>query len=453
MAGVTILFITTLIFCAAGVVLLLKNSHLPSRIKKAEEYLKQGDDKSAGEIVKAILEKKKDYVPAKFLRARMLQEQKQYLLSIAEFNSIMQIPEFDRSIDELKIHYHLADLYHETKQWKKEIEEYRIILGFNPDDINANYRIGLSLYKQKNYRDAKDTLLKAVSMDPSLFDCFLPLGISCYFTSDYDNSEKFLLRAIETPLKNQEAHYYLGLIFKGKKDYDNAILSFERAKTDSMLYRKSLMKIAEIYYDTANYDKAIEILEQGLNSLKAREEESLEYRYLLAECYELDNKVQEALHHWEMIEKEHPNYRSTQLKIDEYRALLENQYMKKFFTSSLEETQPLIAEVIARLNYNIISKSFISKNKVYYKVYHTKRINEPPILIFFNRSTSEISEGDIQQFIRIIAEEKCKEGIYLTTSRYGLKAKSVAAAKNIELYSKEYLIGTLEKIRGKQKKE
>lgn len=453
MTAVSILFVSTVLLCAIGLIILLRNSHLPSRIKKAEELLKLGDDKGAGDIIKAILEKKKDYVPAKFLRARMLAEQKQYLLAISEFNSIMQIPEFDKTVEELEIHYHLADLYKETKQWKKEIEEYRMILGFNPDDVNANYRIGLSFYKQKNYRDAKDTLLKAISIDPSLFDCFLPLGISSYFTADYDNSEKFLLKAIESPLKNQEAHYYLGLIYKGKKDYDNAILSFERAKSDTVLYRKSLIRTAEIYFDTANYDKAIDILEQGLNSLKPRDEESLEFRYLLAECYEMDNKVQEALHHWEKIEQEHPNYRSTQLKIEEYHALLNNQYMKKFFTSSLEETQPLVAEVIARLNFNIISKNYISKNKVYYKVYHTKRINEPPILVLFNRSTSEITEAEIQQFTRVINEEKCKTGIYLTTSRYGLKAKSSAAAKNIELYGKEFLIGTLEKIRGKQKKE
>ena len=84
-------------------------------------------------------------------------------------------------------------------------------------------------------------------------------------------------------------------------------------------------------------------------------------------------------------------------------------------------------------------------------MYHTKRINEPPILIFFARSTHEISENDINFFARLLRDEKCKSGIYITTSRYGLKAKSAATAKSIELYAKDFLSKSIEKIKGKAK--
>ncbi len=435
------------------VVLYFRTMHLPSLIKKAEEQFKNGNDKLASDIIKKVLKKKKDYVPARYLRARMLNRQNQYLMSISELNGILQTPDFSRYVEELKIHYQLADLYHETQQWKKEIEEFKKILSFKPDDINANHRLGLSYYKQKRYKDAKDNLLRALNSDPTLDDAYLPLGISCYKVSDYSNSEHYLLKAIERTHKNEEAHYFLGLILKGKKDYDNAILSFEHSKTDTSLYRKSLMKIGEIYFETANYDDAIQTLEDGLSSLKPRDEESLQYRYLLAECYEMNNKIQEAVHHWEKIESEQPNFRSTQMKLEEYKALLEDTYMKQIFTSSLERLQPLLGEIIARLSYNIITKNFISKNQVYFKVFHTKRINEPPIIILFNRSTREIAETEIVQFSRILNEEKCKSGIYITTSRFGLKATAAAASKSIELYGKEFLSKTIEKIKGKAAKK
>ncbi|MFW6364899.1 MAG: tetratricopeptide repeat protein [Spirochaetota bacterium] len=444
--NLTIAFVILIIVM---LVFYFRTMHIPNRIKKAEELFRNGNEKAASDIIKTILRKKKEYVPARYLRARMLSRQKQYLMAISELNGILQTPDFSRYVDELKIHYQLADLYHETQQWKKEIEEFKKILTFNPEDINANHRLGLSFYKQKRYKDAKDHLMRAINSDPSLDDIYLPLGISCYYVSDYTNAEHYLLKAIERPQRSEEAHFYLGLILKGKKDFDNAILSFERAKIDTHLYMKSLMQIGEIFYETANYDDAIHTLEEGLSTLKPRDEESLQYRYLLAECYEMDNKIQEAVHHWEKIQSEEPNYRSTQMKLDEYKSLLDDVYMKQIFTSSLENLQPLLGEIIARLNYNIITKNYISKNQAYFKVFHTKRINEPPILILFNRSTREISEAEITQFSRLLNEEKCKAGIYITTSRFGLKATSAAASKSIELYGKEFLSKSIEKIKGK----
>ncbi|HRX14885.1 MAG: tetratricopeptide repeat protein [Spirochaetes bacterium] len=447
--NITLFFI--IVSLISSFVYYYKTMRLPARVRRAQEMIKNGNDKEASEIIKTVLNKKKDYVPARYLRAQMLHQQGQFVLAISEFNAILQTPDFSRHVNELKIHYELAELYNSTKAWKKEIDEYKIILTFNPDDINANHRLGLSYYKQNRYKDAKDALMRAINSDPSLDDCYLPLGISCYQIADYNNAENFLLKAIERPYKQEEAHYYLGLILKGKKDYDNAIISFERSKTDSKLFRKSLMRIGEIYFETANYDQAITTLETGLSSLKPRDEESIEFRYLLAESYEMDNKVQEAVHHWEKIQSEQPNYRSTQIKLDEYKALLEDVYMKQIFTSSFDALQPLLGEIIARLNYNIISKTFLNKNQAYYKVYHTKRINEPPILIFFARSTHEISENDINFFSRLLRDEKCKSGIYITTSRYGLKAKSAATAKSIELYAKDFLSKSIEKIKGKAK--
>ncbi len=374
-------------------------------------------------------------------------------MAISELNAIMQIPDFKRYVKEVEIHYLLAELYSLTQQWKKEIEEYRIILTFVPDDVKANYRLGQTYFKQKNYSEAKNTLMRAVNNDPKLTDCYLPLGVSCYHVSDYDNSEIFLLKAVENAHNNPEANYYLGLIFKGKKDYDSAIKAFENAQKDSSLYRKSIMKIAEIYYDTANFDKAISVLETGLSSLKPREEESLEYRYLLAESFEMDNKIQEAVYHWQKVQQEHPNYRSTEIKLEEYKILLSDENLKKIFTSSLEVLQPILAEIIAKLFFNIISKSFISANEILFKAYHTKRINEPPVLILFNRTSREITENQIMKFSDMIVQDKCKMGIYITTSRFSIKAKHISDSKNVELHDKEFIIKTLEKISGKKVKK
>ena len=68
----------------AALVMVVRAMQLPARIRKAEEYLNEGDFQKASPIVKEILEKKKDFVPARYLRAKILIMQSQYLLAISE---------------------------------------------------------------------------------------------------------------------------------------------------------------------------------------------------------------------------------------------------------------------------------------------------------------------------------------------------------------------------------
>ncbi len=436
-----------LFLCIVAItVFLVKSMQLPAKLRKAEEYIDEEEYSKASAIIKRILDKKKDYAPARYIRAKLLMRQKQYLMAISELNSIQQISDFNKQVNELDLHYHLAMLYNETRNWQKEIDEYHIILTFNPDDLQGNYRIGQALFRQKDYKRVKEHLMKVVIMDPARNDCYLPLGVSCYQISDYEKAEQYLLKALENPSDNLEASFYLGSIYKMKKDYINAVEMLEMAKKDKRFFTQSLYQVGQIYFEQQQYDQAIDFLEQGLKNLKEKTDEAYSYRYLLAECYELENKVKEAIHHWEKIAADNPGYRSIKAKLDSYRDILTNENLMTIFLKSLEELQPLIVEIISSLNYNIVSKERISSNEFQYKVFNIKRINEPPILIDFNRTTREIAENDILDFQKRINEEKCKSGIYIATSRFSLRARSTSASKMIELYDQEYVIRAIEKI-------
>ncbi len=65
-----------------------------------------------------------------------------FILLIILIAVILTAKDFKRYVSELEIRYHLADLYNRTNNFQAEVDEYRIILTINPDDINANYRIG-----------------------------------------------------------------------------------------------------------------------------------------------------------------------------------------------------------------------------------------------------------------------------------------------------------------------
>lgn len=446
---------TFIIFFMAGigVLVMLQRFRMPARVRRAEELFNENEILKASEIVKSVLEKHRDYVPARHLRARIYIAQKQFVLAINELNAILQIDEFDRYVNEVDIHYALADLYNQTQQWQKEVEEYIKILQFNPDDLRANYRVGHAYYRQGKHQEAKDHLMKAVEGDPSLSDCFLPLGVSSYELAQYDDAESFLLRAIDNNPNQLEAHYYLGLIYKGKKDYDAALKMFDNAKREGRFYDKCLLGMGEIYFENGMYDKAIEVLEQGVGRIRSDDESSLNYRYLLAESFEMQNKINEAVYHWEQIAKKNPDYRGVRMKLEDYYRILNNENMKLLFAQSMEELQPLIVELISGLNYNIISKQQVTKDEYYFKAFNVKRINEPPIVIYFHRTTREITENQVLEFYKIINKEKCRSGIYITTSKFSLKAKSAASTRLIELLDATYLYKAVERVKMKFQKK
>ncbi len=441
---------TFIIIIAVIAIVIFKSVHLPGLVKKAEEYMDNGEYGKASEIVRKVLDKKRDYVPARFLKAKLLKQQTQYLMAISEFNGILSIPDYKKFVTDLDIHYNLAELYNSTNNWSKEIDEYKIILTFNPDDLNGNHRIGHAFYMRKNYKKAREYLLKAVTLDPGLSDCYRPLGISCYKTSDYEHAEEYLIKSMELPGDRSEIYFYLGSIFKMKKDYDNAAAMLEKARSNREYFTKSLYLLGNIFYEKGIFKTAIEYLEEGLNHLKEKSDEEYEYRYLLAECFELENRIKEAVYHWEKINAGNPNFRSTGLKLKSYKDIMRNTNLMTFFTSPLDDLQHIIVEVISGMNYNIVSKKKINPNEYQYKAYNIKRINDPPVLIQFSRTTKEITEGQIVEFQKEIAREKCKSGMYITTSRFSLKAKSSSANRMIELYDSDFVIRSLEKIKSRK---
>lgn len=451
-------YLVTLIEFFLGIVLMVfiinivRTLRIPSRIRKAELLFEEDNVGQAMDIVQSVLEKKKSYIPALYLKAKIFRRQRQYILAISEANNILKTGDFQKYVSELDLHYLLADLYNRQQLFHKEIEEYKLILNFAPQDTTANHELGLHYYKLKKYRESRDMLIRALAGDSKLTDVFLPLGVSCFHLSEFGKAEEYLLKAVEmSPVPPAEAYYHLGLIYRTKKDNENAIKMFGLSRRDPDYALTSTLRIGEIYYEKEEYAQAIEILESGMSGLKTREDDSIAYRYLLAECYEMENLIKEAVHHWEKIESERPNYRSTQMKIADYKAIMDDEAMKGIFTSSLDSLQPLIAEIIARLNFNVITKKTLNPNQLVFKAYNIKRINDPPLLIFFDRTTREVPESSIERFIELTKIEKCKSGIYIATSRFSIKAKSAAASGLIEILDKDFVSGTIAKIKQKQK--
>ncbi|HEY1405173.1 MAG TPA: hypothetical protein VF857_01065, partial [Spirochaetota bacterium] len=160
-------YFITLIEFFAGIILTLivisvvRTLRIPARIHKAELLFEEDSVGQAMDIVQSVLERKRSYIPALYLKAKIFRRQRQYILAIAEANNILKMGDFNKYISELDLHYLLADLYNRQQLFHKEIEEYRLILNLSPSDITANHELGLHNFKLKKYREARDMLVRA----------------------------------------------------------------------------------------------------------------------------------------------------------------------------------------------------------------------------------------------------------------------------------------------------
>lgn len=440
-----ILFLCVLVITAV----MFRSSNLSGKLKKAKQLLDEGQLSESSKLVRGVLDKQKDNVQARYLRAQILMQEKQYLMAISELNGLLNMPDLKQFISETEIHYNLAEMYNATGNFKKEIEEYRIILIFKPDDIKANLRLGLALYSRKDYKGAKIHLMKTAQGEPKQPLSFLPLGVSLLKLKEYENAEEWLLKALEIDNENIEAKFHLGSLFKNKKAYESAIAMLGQSKNDPKFYLPSLMQIGEMYFEQELYDKAIETLEPALKKTSDPLPESLALRYLLASCYESSGMLREAINQWEIIFKNDSDYRDTKKNLDNYKNIMRNEQLMEMFSMTMEELQPYIADILLGFNYNIISQGHVSANEYKYKAYNMKRISAPPTVIVFDRTTREIDDTQLNKVEAIMESEKCKNGIYMTTGSFSLKVRSLAPTKQIELYDGIFLSKAIEKMKTK----
>ncbi len=111
MTAIRILAFSIALLEIGGILAVLRILQTPARIKKAQEYMDSGDLQKAGEIVKSILKKRENHVPARYIRAQILMKQKQYYLAIMELNAVLALPDFKEYIDQADIHGLLAEMY------------------------------------------------------------------------------------------------------------------------------------------------------------------------------------------------------------------------------------------------------------------------------------------------------------------------------------------------------
>jgi tetratricopeptide (TPR) repeat protein len=104
-------------------------------------------------------------------------------------------------------------------------------------------------------------------------------------------------KGLETEIdkKDHETHYNLGLAYKELGLIDDAIKEFQVARDDPQTFLSSSSMLSICYKEKGFYSLAIEVLSSTIEKMKDRDESYWAIKYDLADAYEKNSNLKEAL--------------------------------------------------------------------------------------------------------------------------------------------------------------
>ncbi len=345
----------------------------------------------------------------------------------------------------------MAAIYKKFNQLDEAQKEYIMISNLEPDNFDILFEIGELFYKRNLIENAVAYFQKSVRLNPQHSSSHYYLGIIYYNTGKFQEAQVELNKAIQSDQRNYKAHLYLGLVHKNLSQYDSAAREFEIAQRDSDVKVRALLENGKTFYERGNSSKAVIELERALKSSNIEDDLKIEARYWLANCYEQNRDINEAIEQWEIIANNRPSYKDVAEKLGAYSDLRTDDRLKDFLTASKENFQAICEKLIDAMGYKvseILSKTdegmdaIISEAET--KLRYVRRRNG---IIKIRRVTKPIGELLIREMHEEMKRNSATRGVIVTTSTFAPSAVQYAGTRPINLVDKKQLTEFLSKIK------
>lgn len=127
----------------------------------------------------------------------------------------------------------LGSVYRLAKNWKQATEVYHRALILKPDDLDANYHLGVTLLALNQLSDARAYAEKALKLNPDYVWAYILLGDTYRLEKDYTAAERWYRTAQDITKEKDLASKYLGLTALEKNDPVSALQYFSQIAPDS----------------------------------------------------------------------------------------------------------------------------------------------------------------------------------------------------------------------------
>ena len=131
----------------------------------------------------------------------------------------------------LLMHGSLADAHIAKGQMPDPlaIMEYRILLEFEPDNLEVRNMLGMALYRQEKLDEAEQEFNYVLTIDPQNFNAIDALGLIKMKQGKLDHAVDLFKKSIYINTDDMLVHYHLGQALELLGDADSAAMAYRSA--------------------------------------------------------------------------------------------------------------------------------------------------------------------------------------------------------------------------------
>ena len=442
-------FIALLIILPVAIIglliIILKNTLNPKRIENIPKIIKQGKTQSAIKVAKQLLQKNpKNFAIHYYLGKAYLADNKPEL-AIMEYKSVNENALFGQQIKEVEFRTEFSQLLLKSNQTQEALREFLLLTKLDPHTAENFYQAGHLYESIGRYDLALGLLKKTVIIDKRHAKAHAEIGLLLYRTKQFGEAKKEIDTALKLSPDTYSSYYYLGKILKDSKDIPGAIKAFENAQRDPEFKLKALIERGTCYMMVNRYDNAIPDFQRAIELDKQGNMNEVIYaRYFLAQAYEKIRKIDKAIEQWEFIYRRNKAFRDVASKLNEYKDLQTNDFMKDYLTTNDDEFILICKNTCnTAMNLQVVTcdkKKWGCQITGFDKKFEVMLgVRKQIIFIRFYREPNPIEENELHAALDEMKSLNSVKGFLFSSSGFSNTAKRFAEGRPVELIEKAKL--------------
>ena len=175
---------------------IVKSGSYPAKLKRITQFYEEGNAELAMKEINELDPKFKKDPLILWYSAKLYYKQNQYILAMASLQSMLDGAYFTKDVTELKVREFLANIYEETGNSKKALDEYDYIIKIKNQDYDSLYKAGLISYQSGEWILAQKYLSLAATRNDSNPELLYMLAYSYYKMRTYHAAQQNIEKAI-----------------------------------------------------------------------------------------------------------------------------------------------------------------------------------------------------------------------------------------------------------------
>ncbi len=189
-----------------------------------------------------------------------------------------------------------AKLYLESGQLNKAMHDINRSLEINSNNVDVYLTLAEIYFALGLPENCNTALLRALEIDRDDTRTHIKLAELSLLQQNYNMAMGYIMQALEISSYNPEAYYVRAMLYMSRKDTMRAIRSFQLALNQKEDFYEPLIQLGSIYSAEHN-----PLAEDYLLKAISQFPQSLQARYQLAMYYQENNRLNDALAHYDTL--------------------------------------------------------------------------------------------------------------------------------------------------------